>query len=197
MTKRLAVAAAAAFAVGALASGGAVRADGSMSVLGTNAAGHCSEAAATAARGGRASVEAIESCDEAIKHVALSSEELAASYVNRGVLHLALSNYAAAVADDDAALQIQANLPDALVNRGAALAGQKRFADAIKDFDHALALSPRFPQRVYYNRGLAREDLGDLKGAYLDYLKASQLDPSWDRPKSELARFTVSKAAQG
>lgn len=197
MTKGLAVAAAAAFAVGVLATGGAAWAEGSMSVLGTNAAGHCSEAAATAARGGRASAEGVEACDDAIKHVALSSEELAASYVNRGVLHLALNNYAAAVADDDAALQIEANLPDALVNRGAALAGQKRFADAIKDFDRALTLSPRFPQRVYYNRGLAREDLGDLKGAYLDYLKASQLDPSWDRPKSELARFTVSKAAQG
>ena len=197
MTKGFAAVAAVAFVAGALAAGNAARAEGSMSVLGTNAAGTCSEAAASVARGGHPSTQGVEACDEAVKHVALSSTELAATYVNRGVLHLALSNYAAAVADDDAALQLEANLPDAVVNRGAALAGEKRFADAIKDFDRALTLSPRFPQRVYYNRGLAREDLGDLKGAYLDYLKASQLDPSWDRPKAELARFTVSKAAQG
>ena len=126
MSKGFAAVAAAAFAVGALAAGGAARAEGSMSVLGTNAAGHCSEAAATAARGGRASAEGVLPRREAIKHVALSSAELAASYVNRGVLHLALSNYAASVADDDAALQLEANLPDALVNRGAALVGLVR-----------------------------------------------------------------------
>jgi hypothetical protein len=38
---------------------------------------------------------------------------------------------------------------------------------------------------------MAREDAGDLVGAYLDYRQASQLDPAWDRPKKELARFTV------
>lgn len=175
----------------------AALAEGSISVLGTNTAGQCSEAAAAVAHGGRVSVQNLDACDQAVKHVALSSEELAASYVNRGILHLALNNYSAAIADDDAALQIQANLPDALANRGAALSGQKRFAEAVKDFDRALALNPRFPQRVYYNRGMAREDLGDLKGAYLDYLKAAQLDPAWSLPKTELARFTVAKAAQG
>jgi hypothetical protein len=39
---------------------------------------------------------------------------------------------------------------------------------------------------------LADEYLGDDKAAYFDYLKASELDPQWLAPKSELQRFSVS-----
>jgi tetratricopeptide (TPR) repeat protein len=170
---------------------------GSVSILGSNAAKICSDQARVAAEGGRVSREGLDACDEAIKHVALSDTEVAASYVNRGVIHLAIGNAAAAVSDDNAALQIQPNLTDALVNRGAAFAAEKRFADAIGDFDRALALSPQHPERIYYNRAMAHEDLGELKSAYLDYLKASQLAPGWAQPKTELARFTVAKPAQG
>jgi tetratricopeptide (TPR) repeat protein len=195
MTKGFAAALAAA---GLVMSAQAARADaGSVSILGSNAAQICSDQARMVAQGGRVSRQGLEACDEAIKHVALSDGELAASYVNRGVIHLAIGNTASAVADDDAALQLQPNLPDALVNRGAAFQAQKRFADAIGDFDRALALSPRHPERVYYNRAMAHEDLGQLKAAYLDYLKASQLAPDWAQPKTELARFTVAKPAQG
>jgi len=41
------------------------------------------------------------------------------------------------------------------------------------------------------NRGLADDYLDDETSAYHDYLKASQLDPDWVWPKTELARFTV------
>jgi tetratricopeptide (TPR) repeat protein len=170
---------------------------GAVSILGSNAVKICSDHARSVAEGGAVSRQGLEACDEAIKHVALSDTELAASYVNRGVIHLAIGNAAAAVGDDNAALQIQPTLTDALVNRGAAFAAQKRFADAVGDFDHALALSPGHPERIYYNRAMAHEDMGQLKAAYLDYLKASQLAPSWTQPKADLARFTVVRPAQG
>jgi len=198
MTMKFAVALAAALAVGSLAAGTSAQAQQSMSVLGgTSAATKCADQAAIATRGGRVSSRSIDVCNDAIKHEALNSSELAATYVNRSVLHLTLGHVAAAIADDDSALRLQGNLADAFVNRGAAHAAAQRFADAVGDFDHALALKPRHSEWVYYNRGLAREDLGDLKGAYLDYLQASQLDPAWSLPKTELARFTVAKAAQG
>jgi hypothetical protein len=39
---------------------------------------------------------------------------------------------------------------------------------------------------------VSREDaLGDNKSAYLDFLKAAKLDPTWAAPKSELTRFSV------
>jgi tetratricopeptide (TPR) repeat protein len=198
MTVKFVVTLAAAVTVGALAVLTSAQAQQSMSVLGgTSSATNCADQAAIATRGGNASSRGIDTCDDAIRHLALAQGELAATYVNRGVLHLTLGNYAAAIADDDAALRIQGDLADAFVNRGAALHAEKRFADAVGDFDRAIALTPRHAEQVYYNRGLAREDLGDLKGAYLDYLKASQLDPSWNLPKTELARFTVARAAQG
>ena len=181
----------------ALAANAAWADSGSVSILGSNAVKICSDQARTVSEGDRgARQEALTACDEAVKHVALSDTELAASYVNRGVIHLAIGNAAAAVADDNAALQIQPNLTDALINRGAAFAAQKRFADAIGDFDRALTLSPSHPERIYFNRGMAHEDLGELKSAYLDYLKASQLAPGWAQPKAELARFTVAKPGQ-
>jgi len=197
MKTKIAVAFAAACVAGALAAGTAGYAQESVSVLGTSPAATCSDQAALATRNGRASSSGLDACDQAIKHAVLTASELAATYVNRGVLHLTLANYPAAIADNDAALRIQGNLADAFVNRGAALAAEKRYADAVGDFDHAIALTPQHPERVFYNRALAREDLGDVKGAYLDYLKASQLDPSWSLPKTELARFTVVRAPQG
>lgn len=47
-------------------------------------------------------------------------------------------------------------------------------------------LSFRDQARTYVNRG-------DVKAAYLDYSKAAELDPDWDAPKTELARFTVKR----
>ena len=40
---------------------------------------------------------------------------------------------------------------------------------------------------------MANEGLGDLKAAYQDYSKAAELNPAWDAPKNELARFTVKR----
>ena len=185
---------AAVMAVGCQAAGSSAQAQQSMSVIGApGAAVKCAEQAAIATRGGRASSRGIDACTDAIDHETLNPDELAGAYVNRGVLYLTLGHVSGAIPDDEAGPQIRANLADSVVNRGAA----QRFADAIGDFDRALALKPRHSEWIYYDRGLAREDLGDLKGAYLDYLQASLLDPAWTPPKTELARFTVARPAQG
>jgi len=48
-------------------------------------------------------------------------------------------------------------------------------------------------EKAYFNRALAREAAGDVKGAYLDYVKALQLKPEWAPAVKELARFEVRK----
>jgi tetratricopeptide (TPR) repeat protein len=186
-----------AWSVAALAAGSAARAEESVSVLGTNPAATCATAAAEAVGQGVPAKSALAACDEAIRQAPLTRGERAATYLNRGVLHLAAGDYPAAIADDDAALRLQGDLAEAFINRGAAFSAQRRFGDAVGDFTRALAMAPRQPAQIYYNRALAREDLGDVKGAYLDYLQASRLAPGWDRPKAELARFTVARPAQG
>ncbi len=156
-----------------------------------NSAYKCSLAAAAAEARGSATDGDLAICTMAINLSQDVKNQLAAALTNRGVMHLARAEYDATIADSNAALAVDAKMPEALVNRGVAhiLAGRPK--DAVRDLTHGLELGPAHPERVYFNRGMAREDSGDITGAYLDYRKASQLDPSWDRPKQELTRFTV------
>lgn len=130
-------------------------------------------------------------CTVAIEHEALIGRDLAGTYVNRGVLYLRDQAYDLALADFNAALVIDAKMGEAYVNRGAALIALRRFSQGIADIDHGLELNPEEPEKAYYNRGLAKERMDDLKGAYLDYVKASELAPNWAPPQVELKRFSV------
>jgi tetratricopeptide (TPR) repeat protein len=173
-----------AFVVGA-------QAEESVAVLGGNPAQACSVAASAATASAVPSRSGIAACDAALKALSLSRAETAAIYLDRGVLHFGAGDYAAALADNDAALRLDGALAEAFANRGATLAALHRTAEAIGDLDRALALAPSHPAVLHFNRGLAREDLGDVKGAWLDYREAARLAPDWARPKAELARFTV------
>ncbi len=154
----------------------------------------CSDLAARAEAGQSVTNRALTVCDEAVGHAKDARDELVASYVNRGVIRLARQQYAEAIADSESALRLKGNLPQAQVNRGIALSAQGHNKEAVEAFTRALALAPSHPERIYFNRALALEDIGDAKGAYLDYRKAAQLDPTWDVPKQQMARFTVGHA---
>jgi len=157
-----------------------------------NSAYKCAQAAQAATTPDAGATEnGLNACTMAINSAGANTDQLIGSLTNRSLLHMARQEYDAAIADSTAALQIDANLPDALVNRGVAqmLAGRPR--DAITDLTRGLERGPSFPERAYFNRAMAREDSGDYAGAYVDYRRASQLSPTWDRPKKELARFTV------
>jgi tetratricopeptide (TPR) repeat protein len=160
-------------------------------IFGRDPLADCATMAAQAETRGSATKMAVSVCDQAIDRAKDLREELAAAYINRSVLHLARLEYAAAIADSDASLRVRRDWPQAMVNRGVALSATGHFREAADSFTGALALNPAHPEIIYFNRALAREDSGDLKGAYLDYRKAAQLAPTWDEPKQQLARFTV------
>jgi tetratricopeptide (TPR) repeat protein len=151
----------------------------------------CSDYAARAGAGEVVAKWSVKVCDQAVDKAKGMRNELAATYVNRSVLHLAFSQYDAALADSDAAIHVKAGIPQAHINRGIALSAEKRNKEAGQAFTAALTLNPSHPEIVYFDRAMAREDDGDMKGAYLDYRKAAQLAPTWDTPKQQLARFTV------
>lgn len=154
----------------------------------------CSDYAARAGVGEVVAKWSAKVCDQAVDKAKGMKDELAAAYINRSVLELNLQNYAAAQADSEAAIRVQSNMPQAHINLGIALSGEKRNREAAKAFSDALALNPSNPEVVYFDRAMAREDDGDMKGAYLDYRKAAQLAPTWDTPKQQLSRFTVGHA---
>jgi tetratricopeptide (TPR) repeat protein len=174
----------------------AASAQQSQTTLGYTPGQQCAAASASGINGKAADSVSVASCTQAIDARGSTQSEQAAAYLNRGVLHATRNEYAAAVADYDSALAIQSTLVEALIDRGCALAAENHPIDAAADFTKALALGPQRPETVYFDRALAREDAGDLKGAYLDYRKAAELDPNWDKPKHELARFTVARPGQ-
>ncbi len=182
--------AAAGAALAALASqAGGARAD--VSIIGNGLAAECSDAARAMSANQNVRAEDVQLCTLALDGEALSPHETAATLVNRGVLYLGNGSYDAALHDFDAALRIEPNLAEAHVDRGAALLGKEQHAAAVDEINKGLALNPTEPEKAYFNRAVAKERQGDVKGAYFDYRKALELKPDWDLPKTELTRFHV------
>lgn len=165
--------------------------------------------------GSRTPVSPIQLCTLAIREGGDAASR-AANHNNRGVLHYAAGNIDDALADFTEAVQLNDTLMFAHINRGNILNLREQWAQAISAFDRAieLGIQPR-PGRVgetsessesrqasearavrelagaHFNRGIAHENLEQLREAYLDYLKASELAPEWDEPRTQLERFEV------
>ncbi|HEX8191765.1 MAG TPA: tetratricopeptide repeat protein [Allosphingosinicella sp.] len=181
MLARAALFLAASLAVGAPA-GAAV------TVIGSNAARRCYEAADApfAAR-----PETMALCDQALAGPPLSARDLIATYVNRGILRVRSGDLAGGIEDFDAAIARDPNVAEAWFNRGVALLRTRGAAAALPSFDQAVERGTAQPALAYFGRAVALEALGDVRRAYADYRRASELDPAWDRPRAELARFQV------
>lgn len=76
----------------------------------------------------------------------------------------------------NAAIEADADNPDAFVTRGAAYFELKEYANAKLDYEQALKLKPDF-YRPYYNRALLKTSQGDIQGALQDYSEAIRLAP--------------------
>jgi tetratricopeptide (TPR) repeat protein len=176
--------------VGLLSAAGSAGAE--VTIIGNGLAAECSTAATGVANNLPTRREAESTCTLAIEGEPLSPHEAAATYVNRGVLYLSDHAIADARRDFEQALRIEPNLPEALVDRGAALIAGGHDKDGAEEITRGLALNPTQPEKAYYNRAVAEERMGDVRSAYFDYRKASELKPDWPLPKTELARFRVS-----
>lgn len=126
----------------------------------------------------------------------MSTHDLAATYTDRGAIYMQHRQFVLAKADFDKALSIDPTVGNAYVNRGGALIAMKQYAAAIADIDRGLSLNPDEPEKAYFNRAIADENLGDLKSAYADYQKAYQINPNWAAVKAELSRFSRIQADQ-
>jgi tetratricopeptide (TPR) repeat protein len=162
----------------------------SASLLASGPADSCAAASASAQEGGRVTDAALANCSLAVKY-AIHDGARAEVLSNRSVLHYARGEYDAALADNTAALKLNDRMAEAIVNRGSIYLVQHRPQAAAANFDRALMFSPAHLEKVYFNRALAREDMGDLNGAYADYAQAARLAPQWDQPKREMIRFTI------
>lgn len=157
-------------------------------VLGSGSARMCYLAAESRAR---PTADDMQRCDDAVAEEAADMTRLVSSHVNRGILRLRRGDTAGAMRDFDEATRLNPAEPEAYLNRGNLLLRDDQVAGAIAQFDSAIARQTRRPALAYYGRAIAYEESGNLRAAYNDYRRASQLAPGWEEPRVELARFRV------
>lgn len=142
--------------------------------------------AATADRHSRG---AISVCSLALNHDFLTREDRTATFVNRGVLFMRRGLDERALSDFDAAATLNPDFSEAQVMRGIALVQLNRYPEAVDALTRAIAMNPDHPERAYFYRAAAQEELGHTQAAYADYRRAAELAPGWSSPRTELARF--------
>jgi tetratricopeptide (TPR) repeat protein len=181
----------AAFAVAGIGAFAAGQAKAAVTVYGSGFAEQCFHIA----RDGGDLYAGIADCDRALVEDQLQGRDLAGTYVNRGVLHMGVSEDNAARSDFQKSIAVDPNLGEGWVNLGALEIADHQFAAGITDIDKGLALGAGEPEKAYFNRALADEGMDNETAAYYDYTKASQLKPTWAPPRTELTRFTVRPAS--
>jgi tetratricopeptide (TPR) repeat protein len=134
---------------------------------------------------------AFDVCTKALANQDISVRDRAATYINRSVIRLRVHDYNGAITDCDLSISRYPSLGEAYVNRGAALINLNKPQDALASLNKAIDLGLDKVHLAYYNRGLAKEKLSDTRGAYDDYKKALELDPTFTLAAEELKRFSV------
>lgn len=136
--------------------------------------------------------DADQTCTRALREQVMTRSNRAATYVNRGVLRMRAGKYDAALADYAEATDLNPELGAAFLNEGAAHIYRQDFAAALAPLDRAIELESADLFAAYYNRAIAKENTGDVSGAFHDFETALELKPGWDLAERQLTRFTVS-----
>jgi tetratricopeptide (TPR) repeat protein len=135
--------------------------------------------------------DAVATCDNALAEAVMDRRDRAATLVNRSILEMSRENYAAAEKNLDDALALLPKLPEAHVDLGSTLINMKKYDEGVKETELGIQLGTKEPERAWYNLGIGYERMGNIQKAYESYRQAAVLDPKWQDPKDEMARFTV------
>lgn len=149
------------------------------------------ESCYNAARARNATTQNLQVCDRALLEEAIDKSDRVATHVNRGILRLVIRDFAVAERDFDRALAIDPREPDAWLNKAVARLHQGDSASALPMIARAIELKTRRPALAFYTRGIANENSGNVRAAYADLQRARELEPNWDLPVKELARYQV------
>lgn len=141
--------------------------------------------------GSQTPAEVEKTCTTALEVEAMNVSNKAATYTNRGVLRMRQGKLDAAMADYAISKRMRPNVGATHLNEGAALILRKDYASALAALEQAIALETTDLYAAYYNRAIAREQTGDVEGAYFDFKKAGELKPDFELVEKQLSRFVV------
>ena len=133
----------------------------------------------------------LEKCTLALDHGKLKLRDRAATYVNRGVVHVNLKQYKEALKDYNHAAGLRPDLTAIYVNKGNVYYLTHAFDEAIIEYSKSLAMNTHAAPVAYVNRGMSHEKLGLFKEATEDYRKAVELAPQWQIAKEKLAKLSA------
>lgn len=162
-------------------------ASASVITLGSSYAESCYHSAEARSRG----MTAMQECDFALANEMLDQRDRAATFVNRGILHLVANDLIAAERDFDSAIATDPNQAEAWLNKSIATVNRGDSASTLRLVQRAMDLRTSRPALAHYVRAIANEDGGNLQAAYADLLRARELEPNWSVPIQELARYKV------
>jgi tetratricopeptide (TPR) repeat protein len=171
----------------ALAAFAALPAQAAVTVLGNGIARACYEAAEF----GADAHDGIAECTLALDEAALPISDRAATFINRGILRSRNDDPNGALEDYNRGLAIGPALGEGYVDRGAVMILFQRYDEALKDISKGIDMGAKKPEIAYYDRAIADEALGNVRGAYEDYKKAVELAPDFTLAADQLARFKV------
>ena len=166
-----------------------------MQVVGNNSlARECYRASTAAALSGSASRADVETCTNAVHYGQLRRADLIATYVNRGVINTAIEDFKAAAKDYNRAIDMNPDVAEAYVNRGNLWFMANHLKEAILDYDKALELGFGQPFVALLNRGMVKEQLGQLEAARADYVAALDKREGWEIALEKLDRVEAKLA---
>ena len=137
------------------------------------------------------SMAAFADCEMALTVQPLSDEDRVATYTNRGILRMVSGDRAGALTDYNAAMALNPRHPEPYLNKSVLIFDEGDNRVAAELAKRALELGTHKPGVAYFVLALTKEDAGNVKAAYHDLVRASQLEPSWSLPRQELARYQV------
>jgi tetratricopeptide (TPR) repeat protein len=123
---------------------------------------------------------AITQCTSLIDSKKLSGMELAVIFFDRGDAFTKKSDFDHAIADYDAAIELEPEYALAFGGRAFAYAGKLEYERAIEDYDQAVILDRNFAL-AFYLRGMAKLALCDIEGGEIDINTARALEPDVGR----------------
>lgn len=159
----------------------------------------CYLASQTAATTGFTSKQDLQLCDDAILFGKLNNRDVAATFVNRGIIKVALQDFNGGLADYEKAMSLQPNkAAEAYINRGNLWLMAQKYDKAIDDYQTALDRGVSKPYVAVLNTGLAYEYLGELPKAKQHYEQALLEIPEWPTAIEKLNRVNLKlqKAAE-